>query len=441
MSKKVFNFLFVLLILAGCTPKNITASPTENDAQPPAAAQSTTLPPQETTLSVNAEVVADGFTVPVALVSSPDDSGRLFVIEQGGVIKIIDPQLGVLPEPFLDLSERMVELRTGYDERGLLGLAFHPDFEKNGRFFVYYTAPLRENAPSDWDHTNHISEFGISESDSNLANPDSERLILQIDQPYYSHDGGQIAFGPDGYLYIGTGDGGPGGDPFHHAQSLESLLGKILRIDVDSQSPYAIPANNPFVGEDGLDEIYAYGLRQPYRFSFDSAGSHELFVADVGHDLWEEINIITPGGNYGWNIREGTDCFKPKDPTELFSTCADTDSQGRQFVDPIIQYDRKVGLAIIGGFVYRGEAIPYLHGQYIFADWLSIKGTLFSAAPPQTPNQFWSMDGVKIANLSFRGTYVLGLGTDENNEIYILTTRTYDLQSKDGRVLKLLPAQ
>lgn len=441
MNKKSVNLLFIFLFLAGCAFWETPASPAETDAQPSTVAPTATSTPQEDALSVNVEVIADGFTVPVALVSPPDDSGRLFVVEQGGLIKIIDSQRGVLPEPFLDLQDHLVELRTGYDERGLLGLAFHPDFEKNGRFFVYYTAPLRDTAPADWDHTNHISEFSISEDDSNLANPDSERIILQIDQPYYSHDGGQIAFGPDGYLYIGTGDGGPGGDPYLHAQSLDSLLGKILRIDVDSQSPYAIPSDNPFAGKDGLDEIYAYGLRQPYRFSFDSAGRHELFAADVGHDLWEEINIITPGGNYGWNIREGTDCFKPKDPAELFSTCADIDSQGMPFVDPIVQYDRKVGLAVIGGFVYRGEAIPYLHGQYIFADWLSIKGTLFAATPPQSQNQTWTMNEVKIANISFRGTHVLGFGTDQNNEIYILTAKTNSLQSKSGQALKLLPAQ
>jgi len=441
MNKETIKLLFVVLFLAGCTPKNIPANPKESHTQPPAATQTETPPPQEESLSVYAEVIASGFTVPVALVSPPDSSGRLFVIEQGGAIKIIDPQLGVLPESFLDLRDRLVKLRTGYDERGLLGLAFHPNFEANGRFFVYYTAPLRENAPSDWDHTNHISEFNVSGSDPNTANPDSERIVLQIDQPYYSHDGGQIAFGPDGYLYVGTGDGGPGGDPYHHAQSLESLLGKILRIDIDSQPPYAIPADNPFVGKDGLGEIYAYGLRQPYRFSFDSGGIHDLFVADVGHDLWEEINIITPGGNYGWNVREGTDCFVPKDATELFSTCTNIDSLGEPFIDPIVQYDRKVGLAVIGGFVYRGKEIPHLYGQYIFADWLSIKGTLFAVAPSQTQNQTWTMNEVKIANISFRGTYVLGLGTDKNNEIYILTTRTYSPQSKDGQVLKLAPTQ
>lgn len=441
MNRESLIFLFVLLFLTGCTTNNITIPPAGNQEPLSAATQTATLAPQEETLSVNAEVIASGFTIPVALVSLHDDSGRLFVVEQGGLIKIIDPQLWVLSAPFLDLRNKLVQLRTGYDERGLLGLAFHPNFKENGRFFVYYTAPLREDAPSDWDHTNHISEFSVSESDANLADPDSERIILKIDQPYYSHDGGQIAFGPDGHLYIGTGDGGPGGDPFHHAQSLGFLLGKILRINVDTQLPYAIPADNPFVGKDGLDEIYAYGLRQPYRFSFDSAGSHELFVADVGHDLWEEINIITPGGNYGWNVREGKDCFKPKDATELFSTCTDIGSQGEAFIDPILQYDRKVGLAVIGGFVYRGEAIPYLYGQYLFADWLSIKGTLFAAAPSQTQNQTWTMDEVKIANMSFRGTYVLGLGTDKNNEIYILTTRTYSLQSKDGQVLKLAPTQ
>lgn len=388
---------------------------------------------------VGLEMVADSLNAPVALVSSGNRTGRLFIVEQIGTIKILSAAGELLPEPFLDLRDRLVRLRTAYDERGLLSLAFHPNFKTNGRFFVYYTAPLRSQALADWDHTNHVSEFRVSATDPNRADLDSERILLQIDQPYYSHDGGDLAFGPDGLLYIATGDSGPGGDPNHHAQSLESLLGKVLRLDVDNDIPYAIPPDNPLVGQSGRDEIFAYGFRQPYRFSIDSGGSNALIVADVGHDGWEEVNVVIRGGNYGWNIREGTNCFQPRDPTELFSTCSDTGPQGEPLLDPVLQYSRDLGIAIVGGHVYRGEALPMLSGRYIFADWRAHSGTLFMAIPTWNDRERWAMEPLVLSENLLQGVFVLGLGKDAEGELYVLTSDGVAPTSTGGQVFKLVP--
>ncbi|MDD4455585.1 MAG: PQQ-dependent sugar dehydrogenase, partial [Candidatus Methanomethylophilaceae archaeon] len=275
------------------------------------------MPERATPDRVGLELVAGGFTMPVALASPADGTGRLFVADLPGIIRVIDAGGLLLDEPFLDITGRVVGLRPGYDERGLLGLAFHPEFAENGRFFVYYSAPLRAGAPEGWDHTSQISEFAVSAGGENRADPDSERVILEVDQPQSNHNGGSIAFGPDGYLYIPLGDGGgardvgPGHPPGGNGQDVETLLGKILRIDVDGPEPYGIPADNPFVGKPGRDEIYAYGLRNPWRMTFDPGGEHRLFAADAGQYLWESVKMIVPGGNHGWNLREGNHAFDP----------------------------------------------------------------------------------------------------------------------------------
>jgi glucose/arabinose dehydrogenase len=418
--------------LAGCSASSASTPTALQPASP------TPAPTVEPLPDVGLELIADGLTAPLALVSPDDGSGRLFVVEQVGVIKTLSADGDLLPEPFLDLRDRLVRLRRDYDERGLLGLAFHPEFKTNGRFFVYYTAPLRNGAPPDWDHTNHVSEFNVS-ADPNRADADSERILLQVDQPYYSHDGGQLAFGPDGFLYIATGDGGPGGDPNHHAQSLESLLGKILRLDVNSGSPYAIPPDNPFVGRPGLDEVFAYGFRQPYRFSFDAGGEHGLIVADAGHDVWEEVNVVTRGSNYGWNIREGTACFQPRDPSELFSVCAEVGPQDEPLLNPVLQYGREAGQAIIGGYVYRGKALPALSGRYIFGDWRARRGTLFAALPSQTPGETWDLEPLAVSNPVLQWAYVLSLGRDVDGELYVLTSTSTGPTGASGQVFKIVP--
>jgi glucose/arabinose dehydrogenase len=384
------------------------------------------------------ELVADGFTAPVGLVPSPDETGRLFVVDQVGIIKIIKNNQ-VLEEPFLDLRGRMVELRDSFDERGLLGLAFHPDFINNGRIFVYYSAPLRQGAPEGWDHTSRISEFKISEE--NKADLSTERIILEIDEPQFNHDGGQLLFGPDGYLYVSVGDGGQADDvglghpEIGNGQDTSNLLGSILRIDVDSE-PYSAPADNPFVGKSGRDEIFAYGFRNPFRMSFDSE-TDELFVGDVGQNLWEEVSIVERGKNYGWNIKEGAHCFSPETPDESPDQCRDKGYLGEDLTGPIIEYKNAnaeggIGLAVIGGFVYRGQA-PEMYGKYIFGDWSSSftggKGTIFVA---EKSDKEWSI--ISSENIN---SFLLAFGQDLDKNLYVLTSDTIGPTGNTGKIYKI----
>ncbi|HPR87698.1 MAG TPA: PQQ-dependent sugar dehydrogenase, partial [bacterium] len=293
------------------------------------------------------------FDQPVGLEHAGDGSGRLFVVEQAGRIQLVRKSGSSFAKAlFLDISTRV----ASGGEMGLLGLAFHPDFARNGYFYVDYT---RDNP-----RESIISRFRIS-SDPDAGDPLSEKILLTVAQPYSNHNGGRIAFGPDGCLYIGLGDGGSGGDPQNHAQDTGSLLGKILRIDVDATQgslAYAIPADNPFAGNTSgaREEIYAWGLRNPWRFSFDRAG--RLWCADVGQNSWEEIDLIRKGGNYGWRIMEGTHCYNPA------SGC---NNDGLEL--PLYEYghNSQGGYSITGGFVYTGARMPELRGRYIFGDYVS----------------------------------------------------------------------
>jgi glucose/arabinose dehydrogenase len=405
---------------------------------------------------IGLELVAEGFAAPIALIPSPDDSGRLFVADQVGLVYILTPEGERMDEPFMDITDRMIELREGFDERGLLGLAFHPEFEQNGRFFVYYSAPLRDEAPSDWDHTSHISEFNVSQDDEDAADMDSERIIMQVDQPQFNHNAGQIVFGPDGYLYIPLGDGGGAHDtgdghpPLGHGQDRTTLLGSILRIDVDGEEPYEIPEDNPFVGEEGEDEIWAYGLRNPYRITFDAAGERDLFAADAGQDLWEEVNIIEAGGNYGWNIKEGTHCFDPDEPQQVPDECPDTGPHGERLIDPVIEYphyrqEDGIGLVVVGGYVYRGEAMPEFQGRYIFGDWSTSfsegDGILLVATPSETEGELWEVQELDIAGQDELGAFLLSFGQDADNELYVLTSESPLPGGDTGRVYRIVPAE
>jgi glucose/arabinose dehydrogenase len=407
---------------------------------------------------VRLELVAEDLTAPVYITSSPDDSGRLFIIDQIGAIYIVTAEGEMLEEPFLDVRDRMLPLRESFDERGLLGLAFHPAFAQNGRFFVYYSAPLRDEAPEEWDHTSHVSEFLVSENDPDIADPASERVVLQVDQPQFNHNGGTVAFGPDGYLYISLGDGGGSNDigtghpPLGNGQDITTILGSILRIDVDGDQPYAIPAGNPFVGTEGVDEIFAYGLRNPYRISFDSGGDNALFAADAGQDLWEEVNIITPGGNYGWNIKEGTSCFDPDNPREPLEECPDTGARGEPLIDPVIEYphirqEGGLGVVIVGGHVYRGAAMPALQGGYVFGDWSTSfgqpDGRLFVSFPPANNDGLWPIEELQVEDTADNrpGGYLLGIGTGYDGELYIgLSQRSAPLD-QTGQVFRLAPTE
>ncbi len=299
------------------------------------------------------------FDRPLDLQHPKDGTGRLFVVEQGARIKVFrnDPKVSKAGV-FLDIRDRV---DVDEAEQGLLGLAFDPDYKKNGYFYVNYNAakPLRTV----------ISRFKVNPKDPNKADKKSEKVLLEFEQPYSNHNGGQVSFGPDGFLYIAVGDGGSRGDPHNNAQNLNSVLGKILRLDVHAAGKdraYQIPSDNPFIGNVSgwREEIYAYGLRNPWRFSWDKAGT--LWVADVGQDKIEEIDQVKNGGNYGWSILEGSSCFKP-----------DLDCYREGLIEkPIAEYTHEEGRSVTGGFVYRGKRVPSLSGKYIFADFVA--GTVWT---------------------------------------------------------------
>ena len=342
-------------------------------------------PINNTAVQVELQQVANGLIGPTAVVSANDGSGRLFILEQPGFIRIFQNgsiQAGL----FIDLEPQV----SSHSEQGLLGIAFHPNYQENGRVFLNYT---------NTEGNSVISEFKVQESNPNRLDSSSERVLLTVEQVDENHNGGQLAFGPDGFLYISLGDGGGAGDPLGNAQNLNSFLGKILRIDVDSAQAYSIPPNNPFVGQEGArSEIWAYGLRNPWRFSFD-ASTGRLFSADVGQNSAEEINIIEAGGNYGWNIKEGEFCFSPP------SGC---NEQGLQ--DPIYSYSHDEGVAVIGGFVYRGENIPQLKGKYIFADYTG--GKIWALT--ETLAGTWFREELATHNL-----FVSSFGEDEDGELFL----------------------
>lgn len=410
---------------------------------------------QSETVSIGLHLVAEGLTSPVAFVSSGDGTGRWFIADQAGVIRILTADGQLLEEPFLDLTQQIIPLRESYDERGVLGLAFHPDYANNGRFYVYYTAPLRAEAPEGWDHTNIVGEFTVSPDNPDLADLGTQRIIWSIDQPQFNHDAGQIAFGPDGYLYVPIGDGGGANDTgmghapeTGNAQDTSNLHGNILRIDVNGEFPYTIPPDNPFVGaDDGIaDEIFAYGLRNPWRIAFDMGGERQLFVSDAGQDLFEEINIVTAGGNYGWNIKEGTHWFDPENPAQPSADCPSSGANGQPLIDPIIEYDHHLGIVAVGGMVYRGSALPELSGQYIFGDYAKTQnsntGSLFAAAPPTEEGALWQMTELQVANneSGLIDAYILSFGQDENGEVYVLTTENGGPSGDTGKVWRIVPA-
>jgi len=294
------------------------------------------------------------FQRPVEIAFADDHSNRLFVVEQRGVVHVFENRAEVMQtKVFLDIQS--VVSRDG-NEEGLLGLAFHPKYQENGEFFVYYSTRPQASV---------LSRFRVSPDDPNHADRDSEEVLMRIDQPYSNHNGGSIKFGPDGFLYIGLGDGGLANDPHLHAQNLQTLLGSILRIDVDRKQdnlPYAIPPDNPFVNrDDARGEIWAYGLRNVWRMAFDSK-TGQLWAADVGQDRVEEINLIRRGGNYGWNMREGFQPFEPNVPHKSTS-----------LIDPLVEYSRQDGQSVTGGQVYRGSQLPEYQGAYFYGDYLSGK--------------------------------------------------------------------
>lgn len=378
---------------------------------------------QQAAVRIKLEEIASGFTSPVGLASPKDGSGRIFVFEQGGRIKIVKNGV-VNKEPFLDVSSRLDGLNIAYSEKGLLGLTFHPDYKTNGKFYIYYSAPEKRSGV---DHKSVIAEYKVSTTNQDIA-ATSEKIIMEILQPESNHNGGMLEFGPDGYLYIGTGDGGGANDEhgtIGNGQDLNTLLGKILRIDVDKKEPYAIPNDNPFVGKAGhKPEIYAYGLRNPWRFSFDKVNG-KLYCGDVGQNKYEEINIIEKGGNYGWRIMEGFHCFNPS------SNC---DKAGLKM--PIAEYDHDTGISICGGYMYRGNSYPSLHGYYFFGDW---SGKLFCIR--RQPDNTWKKHEVFVNDSQSNDISgkINSMGEDANGEVYLLTQKLFGPKSPTGVLMKLRP--
>ena len=349
------------------------------------------------------------FRRPVDLQSPRDGTHRLFVVEQDGVIRVFQNQRDEKSSAvFLDLRSRV---DTGHNEMGMLGLAFHPDFKTHPEIFVDYTATRASQ------RITRIARFAVA---NNVADPGSEEPVIEIDQPYGNHKGGQVTFGPEGMLYIAMGDGGSAGDPHGNAQNPGSLLGKILRIDV-SKKPYAIPADNPFPAGDGQrPEVYALGLRNPWRFSFDHA-TGQMWTGDVGQVTYEEIDIIEKGKNYGWDCREGK---HPYDPAKQRSErCEDA----RNLVDPVWEYGRDQGICVTGGFVYRGKALPDLVGWYVYADYGSGRVWALRMENGKAVNRL-----IAHADLMFSS-----FGVDENDELYLCAhnagnepTKIYRLETK-----------
>ncbi len=395
------------------------------------------LPAPPAPLGVRLEVAASNLVSPTVLTHAQDGSGRLFIADQTGQIWIVDSTGALLSAPFLDISNRLVSLQPGYDERGLLGLAFHPGYSTNGRFFVYYSAPSPD---TNYDNKTVLSEFQVSATNTNLADAASERVLLTILEPEANDQGAAVVFGPDGYLYIGLGDGGGAGDQhgtYGNGQMLDTLLGKIVRIDVDHGNPYAIPPDNPFVSVAGArPEIYAYGLRNPWRFSFDRDGSHQGFIADVGQNLWEELDILRKGANYGWRIMEGNHLFDPTVATALGIDIATLDF-------PILEYGHgPVGISIIGGFVYRGTLYPKLAGSYVFGDFSTSFGIPDGQLYYLTESRpgIWERFSFQLNPPGARlARFIKGFGEDENGELYLLSTTQPGPSGRTGDVRKILP--
>ncbi len=333
------------------------------------------------------------FKRPLDIQQTPGDPNHIYIVEQRGIIYRLEHNRSAHEKAiFMDIRDQVDD---NTNEEGLLGLAFHPQFEQNGYFFVNYTT---ENP-----NLTRISRFQTDPNNPSIADLNSELVILTYSQPYWNHNGGGITFGPDGYLYIGVGDGGSGGDPQGNGQNLRNLLGTILRIDVNSsepEKPYAIPNDNPFTknNQGFREEIFAYGLRNPWRLHFDSR-TGLLWTGDVGQNKYEEIDIIKKGGNYGWNNMEAMHCFRSKN--------CDTD----QFEAPIWEYSHSQGSSITGGIVYRGNSIPELLGKYIYADFVSNRVCALDPGEAGAPNntQLFKSRNLKVSSF----------GVDLNNELYI----------------------
>ena len=411
----------------------------------------TTAGPASAQLKVKLEEVASGLTHPLAMVTIPDGTGRKAVIEQTGVVRIIDAKGRLLPEPFLDLQPKIITLKHFFDERGLLGIAFHPNYKDNGKFYVAYSAPLRGNALDKklwWSHTNVVSEFQASKGDPNKADGSAERVVNELDWPQFNHNGHWIGFGPDGKLYVSTGDGGYANDwgighnvTQGNGQDMTSLHGKMLRFDVDK--PDFIATDNPFVGKgDTKPQIWASGMRNSWRCSFDMGGDKQLFCGDVGQNSFEEINIVPAGANMGWRRMEADKCFDYTKPDAHPATC---DKAG--LTDPIMVYKNCtaipkdcMGISVTGGYVYRGPNAAWA-GKYIFGDWsksfAAMDGQIFVGT--KGADGKWTMEKVVIEGMT-AAPYMLAFAQDDKGEVYALTSISTGPVGGHDKIYKIVPS-
>jgi glucose/arabinose dehydrogenase len=407
--------------------------------------------PANADVKIKLEEVVSGLTHPLAMVSIPDGTGRKAVIEQHGLVRIIDARGRLLPDAFLDLQPKILPLHHFFDERGLLGIAFHPSYRENGKFYVVYSAPLRGAELEKklwWSHTNVLAEYQVSKADPNKADPGVERVISQIDWPQFNHNGHWIGFGPDGMLYVSTGDGGYANDwgIGHHVtlgngQDKRSILGKMLRLDVNKAD--FIPADNPFVGQsDALPQIWALGLRNPWRCSFDMGGDKQLLCGDVQQNSYEEVSVITKGANLGWRRTEADKCFNFVEPDKHPASC---DKAG--LVEPILVYKNCtaqkqdcLGISVTGGYVYRGPNTAW-QGKYIFGDWsksfAEMDGQIFIAS--KGADGKWTMEKAVVDGMS-KLPYMLAFAQDDKGEVYALTSISTGPVAGHDKIYRIVPA-
>jgi glucose/arabinose dehydrogenase len=406
-------------------------------------------------LTVELTPFISGMSSPLGLAFPDDGTNRLFAYDQTGTVTLVLNGV-VQPTFFLDVSARLAAFQAAYDERGLLGLAFHPNFASNPKVYTYTSEPVSATGvtfeptqpTTTFDHDDVLAEWTVDSGSPNVVNTATRREILRIHHPAFNHNGGTVRFGADGYLYFTIGDGGTGDDqgnghlPTGNAQILDNIFGKVIRIDVDGSDSgngqYGIPPTNPFVGLDGLDEIYAYGFRNPYAFSFDKT-THDLYVGDAGQNKVEEVDIVTRGANAGWHLKEGTFFFDPNGSGAGFVSTLPVSPLPSSVLDPFMEYDHDEGVVVVGGYVYRGSALPSLSGLYITGDFsqgfASPGGRLFSADTNGQISQFHI--GTDDRAL---GLFLKGFGEDQDGELYVCGSKALGPISTTGVIMKIVPA-
>lgn len=409
MKKNIFKH--PVLRLTAVTIACILITSIQVSAQPKTSAKKLAEIPA---ISVGVQVFAANIQAPTAIVFP--DNNQAWITEQSGKIRVV-AQGKLLEEPLIDLKNKLVKLNRGYEERGLLGIALHPAFKTNKKIYLYYSVPSVQKS----NHTGVLAEYTLEASGKKI-DVASERIVLTIEEPDGNHNGGCLQFGPDGYLYASFGDGGGQGDEhgkIGNGQDMNTWHGKILRIDINTESGYKVPKDNPFVGKaDIKPEIWAYGFRNPWRFSFDRA-SKQLFAGDVGQSTWEEVDIVTKGGNYGWRLMEGTHCYNPGTGCNI-----------KEMIAPITEYQHSEGVSVSGGYVYNGTKNQQIKGKYIFADWTG-RGYYL-----QPSGSKWTRGKLSFLNIADNAK-ITAFGEDPTGELYVLTNTDTGPENKNGAVYKI----